>query len=220
MANNFSRRRMVRRRRFTRKRRGFKRARPMTAKRVRRMIGAELKHLLFGITSAAPAVVGDRISLTDGVPQGVTVTQRIGDWIKPINIHGNLTVQGDNGGNPVVVNVRAFFIQWLENASTALPDLEDLIENTTAPQGPYKFSAKGQFKVIWSRVFNIVNEARNPQFAKKLPFYINVSRNMKSIYNGPLATKGHYYFFIFSETDAVGAVPTYRLDATLRYTDS
>ena len=68
---------------------------PMTAGRVRRIIGAELKRHVTIIVDTAPAVSGSVTNLTDLILQGDAVNQRSGNRIKPINIHGYLVFRLD-----------------------------------------------------------------------------------------------------------------------------
>ncbi len=202
-----------RRRRYKRRRMGH-----MTARRVRRIIDAELKHGTLGVNGDAPAVTGSNVALTLINP-GTGASARIGNWIKVKNIHGCLQVEGQNNGTIDVVNVRAFIFRWNENESTNVPTLDVLVNNTTAPMGPYNFESRKMFTVVWSRVFSIVNKENNTQFNKKLPFYVR-PRGPKTIYNGGVPAKFQYFFWIFSETDTADSIPSFRLDITTRWTDS
>lgn len=191
----------------------------MTSSKVRRIIDAELKRFVLGVTAEAPAVVGDNQLLTHLINQGVESNQRIGDWIKVINIHGTLQVEGrDEGGQ--VVGVRAFIIRWNEDFTHHTPTLEDLVNNTVAPHGQYNFDSRKQFKVVWSKNFQVVNKDNNPQYTKLFPFYLRLGGGPKTLYDGVGPRKYQYQFFIFSDTDDAEQIPQYRLDAVTRYTDS
>jgi len=193
--------------------------RPMTNYRVRRIIDAELKRFTNTTNSDAPATTGSVFPLTDIIGQGISSTQRIGDWIKVINLHGNLSVKAQDSVGQIVA-VRAFIFQWNETAEAGPPSLEDIVNNVTAPTGQFSFSNKGQFRILWTKLFNVVNQDNNPAYQRMLKIYIRTNRLPKTLFTGVLPRKFHYYFMIFSDTAAPGEIPEYRLDLTVRYTDS
>lgn len=212
----FRKRRMRSRRRRTRRRRIGKR---MTARRVRRIIGAELKFGYQPFNGTAPADNDENIALTL-INQGVMAGNRVGNWIQVINIHGSLQVEGQVAGAVGVVNCRAFIFRWNEDQSSQLPTLDTIMESVTAPMGPYNFGSRGKFKIVWSRVFTIINDDDNPQFSKKFPIYIRLNRSPKTTYQDGAPKKNQYFFWIFSETNEPTSIPNYRLDITTRWTDS
>ncbi len=193
--------------------------RPMTTSRVKRIIDAELKRNTVGVTGEAPAVTGENIALSSTIPQGDTSQEREGNWIRPVNWHGTLSVQGtDSAGQ--IVGVRAIIIRWNEDLAHHLPSLEDVVNNVTAPHGQFNFEGKNTFKVLWTKNFQIVNQDNNPQYTKLFKIYIRLGKGQKALYDDDVPKKYQFFFFIFSDTDSVGEVPTFRLDGTLRYTDS
>ncbi len=205
------------RRKYGRRRR--RRRVGMTPYKVRRIIGAELKHGTLGVNSTAPSQNSENFALTL-INQGVDASQRVGNWVKVINIHGCLQVEGQPMGTLPVVNCRAFIFRWNENNSFSVPTLDQIVNDDTAPMGPYNFQNRGMFKIVWSRVFSIVNNERNSQFNRKLPFYVKLNRGPKTVYNAGLPTKYQYFFQIFSDTDTADSIPSFRLDITTRWTDS
>ncbi len=213
---------LFRKRRGRRSRRPMRRRirrRPMTARRVRRLIGAELKHGTIGFNGDAPAQNPENVSLSLINP-GTGASERIGNWVQIVNIHGNLRVQGTANGTVPIVTCRAFIFRWNENNTLNVPTLAQIVNSDIAPQGPYNFQNRKVFTIVWSRVFTIVNNETNPQITKKLPFYIRLRRGPKTVFNDVLPTKFHYFFQMFSDTDTANSVPSYRLDITTRWTDS
>ncbi len=215
------------RRRFTSRRRfggrPTMRRRPMTSGRVRRIIDAELKYHILTAGGQAPSFVGDSQPLTELITQGDGVTQRNGNWIKPVNIHGTLrvTAVNDPGAISPVVDVRAMVIRWNEDLSVNPPTLAHVVNDPSAPGGQFNFENKGQFKVMWTKNFTLVNDDDNSQFTKLFKVYIRLSRSPKTLFDGAaLAKKFHYIFYIFSDTNAAGEIPSYQIDFVTRYTDS
>ncbi len=192
---------------------------PMTNYRVRRLINAELKRSVLGVNGEAPAVTGEVQGLTDTIVQGDLATNRNGNWIKGRNIHGTLQVNGtDSIGQQV--QVRAMIIRWNEDASVHIPTLDQVVNNPVAPGGQFNFENKGQFKVCWTKNFLIVNQDNNPRYTALFKIYMKIGYAPNILYGTSGAKKFHYYFIIFSDTDAVGEVPDYRLDLVTRFTDS
>jgi len=192
---------------------------PMTPYRVTKIIGAELKRFTTSLNGIAPADLGSIIPLSDLILQGDLATQRSGDWIKPINLHGTVSVKAtDSAGQ--IVTVRCFVFRWNEDASSGPPVLADIVSNTSAPGSQFNFANKGLFKVVYTKVFNLVNQDNNPAYQKLLKLYIKLNKSPKILFNGAFPKKNHLYFGIFADTDAVGETPTFRLDVVLRYTDS
>jgi len=171
------------------------------------------------MTALAPAIDGSVLNLTGLINAGVTVNQRIGDWIRMINIHGNISVKGTDGTGQIVA-VRCFIVQWHESAEQGDPLISDFVNNDTAPTGQFNFDNKGQFKILWTKLFNIVNQDNNPAYQRLIKFYVRCQSRPKTLYAGVLPKKFHYFFCIFSDTDAPGEIPTFRLDLVSRYTDS
>ncbi len=193
----------------------------MTPYRVQRIIDAELKRTTVGQAGTAEADSGQDgiITFTEGIPQGLGATQRIGDWIKPINLHGTLSVKGNPEAGQIT-QVRCYIFRWNEDALSGGPILDDIVNNPTAPGGQFNFISKGLFKVYYTKVFNIVNDSTNPAIQKQLKIYVKLNRTPKVIYNAAQPKKNHIYFGIFSDTNLAAGIPTFRLDMTLRYTDS
>lgn len=205
-------------------RKGFRgRRRVMTTGKVKRIIGAELKFLVqrnhdVVINAGAPFVQ----PLTY-IAQGNNNNQRDGNRLSPTNIHGNLTVIGeDAAAGTIQANIRCLILRWNEDASVAEPTVNDIIQANNSIGGAYNIDNRGQFKVVWSRYFVLINNADNPQFKKTLRFYVRLSGAPKILYDGAggvaaNAKKYHYYFMVMS--DSLDS-PELTLDSTFRFTDS
>ena len=108
----------------------------------------------------------------------------------------------------------------MESADGGPPVLDDIVFNSTAPTGQFQFTNTGQFKILYNKLFNLVNQDNNPAYQKMLKVYVKTSRRPKTVYNGILAKKFHYYLMAFSDTAAAGEIPDFRMDLTVRFTDS
>ncbi len=193
--------------------------RVMTPNRVRKIIGAELKRHTTSLNGLAPAVDGSIVGLTDIINIGSSALTRTGNWLKNINVHGTLSVLGQDSAGQIVT-VRAGVFRWDLDASDGGPVLADIVSNDTAPGSQFNFENKGNFQILWTKVFNIVNQDNNPAYQRLFKIYIKTGRLPRILYNGALPKKNQLYFFIFSDTDAPGEIPTFRLDLVNRYTDS
>ncbi len=202
------------------RRMAHRRRKVMTTNKVRRIIGAELKHTTIGQEGTVPSVDGAVITYTELIPQGNGVNQRGGDWIRGINIHGALKVEGGDEKSGKVVTVRCMILRWDLDATTAGPTIADIVQNPTAPGGQFNFANRGNFQILYTKVFNIVNDATNPFFQRLLKIYVRLGRLPKVLYNGAFPKKNQLYFLIFSDTADVGQVPKFRIDMSFRFTDS
>lgn len=210
---------------FKRRRKTFRgrsrRGRGMTAARVRRIIGAELK---YSLTAIGPVnisnTIGVFVSLTSNIAQGVAITERIGNWITPRNIHGNLVVKGNQNALATTDSflIRAGIFCWKNDEQFDAPDLNQVVQDPAAPLGPLNFANRGSFRQVWGRTFTVMNDADNSQFIKKFPFYLRLGRR-KTLYDAGNPKKYQYFFFIMSDSIVI-TPPIFNLDLTLRYNDS
>jgi len=193
----------------------------MTASRVRRLIDAELKYNVLGLGPLqVPISVGQIVPITSNISQGVLITERIGNWITPRNIHGNLVVKGNQAAMPGTDSflLRAGIFQWKNDEQFDTPDLNQIVQDPLSPLGPLNFSNRGSFKQIWGRTFLVVNDDDNPKFIVKFPIYLRLRRN-KTLYDAGNPKKFNYFFFIHSDSIVVDN-PVFNLDLTVRYNDS
>ncbi len=191
----------TRRRTRRRMRRSRGRKRPMTASRVKRIINAELKYDLQALDLAIPSGTGDIIHLTN-IALGDTQVTRTGNWIAPQVYHGNLVVKGNAAALPGTDSflIRAGIFQWMNDVQFDPPALAQVVHSTAAPLGPLSLLNKGSFKQVWGRTFAVLNDIQNPQYLKKLSFYVKLGSRPKTLFDGGNDKKFHYYFFIMSDS--------------------
>lgn len=206
---------------FRRKGRRFMKRNIMTASRVRRIIDAELKYNVISVGPIeVPITAGIVIPITSGIAQGFGITQRIGNWITPRNIHGNLVVKGNQAamiGTDSFL-LRAGIFQWKNDEQFDSPDVNQIVQDPLAPLGPLNFANRGSFKQVWGRTFIIMNDDDNSKFIMKFPIYIRL-RPRKTLYDDGNPKKFNYFFFIHSDS-IVADNPVFNLDLTVRYNDS
>ncbi len=211
-----------------RRRRGMMRRsryskRHMTVGRVKRIIDAELKFKVLSVGPlTVPNLIGDFVSVTDNIAQGDSATERIGNWISPVNIHGSVLIQGNQLAQTTNTSVsfRVAFFQWKEDLQFQTPDAATIMQDTVAPFGPWNITNKGSFQVVWTRKFFVSNDDDNYFFTRKLDFYIRIGRRPKVLYDDGNPKKYHYFFFIMNDATDSTNLLQYFLDYTLRYTDS
>ncbi len=214
-----------RKRRIFRKRRtmggpiSMRRRRPMTTGRVKKIIGAELKFRIENqrdniVNTATPRV----IRLTN-VPQGDGNDEREGNRITPVNLHGHVTLVGDPaGGGDDTTDVRVAIFRWNEDFNVNPPDETALMQAVAELGGPYNINNRGQFKILWSRYFTLVNNEDNPSFRRTLRFYVKLS-SPKVLYDAGNGKKFQLFMLILA-TSASVTHPVFTLNNTFRYTDS
>lgn len=212
-----------RRRRGSRKPRRFGRRvfKRRSTRRMRRGSRGELKLNTQAIGPIIiPPTLGFVFPLTENIQQGLLVTQRIGNWITPRNIHGNLVVKGNQAAAPGTDSflVRTGIFCWKNDVQFDSPDVNQIVQDPLAPLGPLNFAQRGSFRQVWGRNFVIMNDDDNSQYIKKFPFYIKL-RPRRTVYDANNPKKYQYFFFILSDS-IVADAPLFNLDITLRYTDS
>ncbi len=215
----YSRRRLGRGRRKRRRGRGMRRKGHMTAYRVRRIINAELKVRFLSVALGdVTQGTGDIIAVTSTIGSGTLSGQRIGNWIKPVNLHGQVVLTGEEGAAEPLFNVRCGFVQWLNDEQFDPISVAQIIEDPVAPFGPLNFGNRGSFKQLWSRKYILSNNSDNSQFLKTIPFYIKL-RVPKCTYDDGNPKKFQLYFYILGD-HLLATAPKFSLDFTCRYTDS
>lgn len=209
-------RRSTRRRRPMRKRR----TRAMTVGKVKRIISAELKFDVsdFDLT---PVRIGQPIvtHLSD-IAQGDTASERSGNWIQPINMHGYVTLTGSPGATADTLQARVGVLRWLNDASVDAPTIAKIVFDPGNPSGPFSFTNKQSFKILWSRFVNIQTNPDSPQFLKTMRYYVRIGRGPKVLYDGTAIKKNQLYFFALADGLAAGDDVNISLTNSLRYTDS
>ncbi len=200
---------------------GYSSSRVMTVGKVKRIISAELKvstvaNDFASISVALPMVV----PLTNNIAQGDTNLQRTGNWIQPITYHGYVTVRGINNATENSNGVRIMILRWKNDESVDPALVNKVVEDSADPFASFKFTQKGAFTVLYSRVFNIVNQQNNPQFLKTYRFKVPLSRGQRTLYDGATPKKYQLFFMAFSDALIVAEEPELTISSTLRWTDS
>ncbi len=206
------------RRRFKRRSRRGRSGR-MTAYRVRRIINAELKVRFLSVALGdITQGTGNLVAVTSPIAVGGLAGQRVGNWIKPINLHGQVTLTGEDGAAESLFNVRCGFIQWMNDEQFDPVSVAQIIEDPVSPFGPLNFGNRGSFKQLWSRKYILSNDVQNSQFLKTIPFYIKL-RVKQCTYDDGNPKKFQLYFYVLGD-HLLATAPKFSLDFTCRYTDS
>ncbi len=191
------------------------------ASRVRKIIKAEIKFNDSGF-SVLPVVGGQSQVLATSIDLGVGANNRVGNWLQPMSLAGNITVQGDDNAGPAQENfgIRVGYALW-KNDETADPFTFDrIMQDGASPGGPFSVPEKDSYKVLWTKYLTVNNHRQNSQFTKTFPFMINLSKLPRTLYDGANHKKYQIFFFAGSD-DIVGTnPPEIQVDSMLRYTDS
>ncbi len=211
----------IRKRRFTRRRRmKSRRPLPMTVGRVKRIISAELKQDVTDFDFVPTRIGTALITHLSDIAQGDLSTNRTGNWIQPINVHGYVTVTGTVGASVQTLQVRVGVFRWKNDQSVDPPDIGQIMNDTGNPSGPFSFRDKNSFKILWSRFVNVQTNADSPQFLKTLRYYVRLGRSQKILYDAAEFKKYQLFFFALGDGLAVGDDVQVSLVNTLRFTDS
>ncbi len=192
--------------------------RHMTPGKVKRIIDAELKFKDVNVNGLTiPSLLGNLFSLS-AIDTGDGESERIGNWVKPVSLHGAITVQADETSAEPLQRFRVFIVQWRENQDIDVASLEKLVQNTSQPYLGYNVQSKGAFKVLWTWVGAVISNTDNPQYAKTRRFY--VKPRTKILYDGDGPRKYQIFMAGISDIAALDAPPSFTFSSRLRYTDS
>lgn len=170
--------------------------------------------------NASIDTVGSILSLgLDGLPQGTTMNNRLGNEITLKSVHIRGTVFPGEATN----TVRLLLVQWLSETASLTVVNNVLFNNATAGFDVYSMYAKeysGKFNILWDRSFAVSNAA-----APNIIYNHIVNRKMiKTIrYNsqvvGNLVTKGALFLIALSDSAAFPH-PTISFSTRITFTDS
>lgn len=208
-------------RRFPARRRGAskKRQAAVFKRRVLRIVGAESKFRITGANSRPQVGAQTEIRVTD-IDLGTSASQRIGNWIRPVSLRGNMVVRGAPGNALQKLSIRVGVALW-KNDQSADPFLAgDIMADANSPMGDFSVLEKGSYQVLWTRTMVVVNNDDNSQNVKKVMFSMNLSKVPKTLYSGAAPKKYQlFYFFISDDTNGGVDAVNIEVDALFRYTD-
>ncbi len=208
-------------RRFPARRRGSskKRQAAVFKRRVLRIVGAESKFRITGANSRPQIGAQTEIRLTD-IDVGTSASQRIGNWIRPVSLRGNMVIRGTAGNALQKLSIRVGVALW-KNDQSADPFLAgDIMADGNSPFGEFSVLEKGSFQILWTRTMVVVNNDDNSQNVKKVMFSINLSKVLKTLYSGAAPKKYQlFYFFISDDSNGGADAVNIEVDALFRYTD-
>ncbi len=210
--------RKTRRMGFTPKHYRGSRRRPMTSGKVKRIIDAEMKIRDLSVGPVAmPSITGNMIHISS-IAQGDLNTERSGNWVKPVSFMGTITVTGDAAAAAVAADYRVGVLVWKENDNVDPATIAKVFQDTADPHQQFNVASKGQFKILWNRTGQVINNQDNSQFRKMHRFYVKPS--MKILFDGATDTKYHLFLFALSDLAAAANPPDLAFASRLRYTDS
>ena len=195
--------------------------RHMTVGRVKRIISAELKQNVTDFDFTGVRIGAPVVTLLSNIAQGDLSTNRTGNWIQPINLHGYVTMTGTIGASVETLQARVGIFRWMNDNAADPPDITQIVNDPGNPSGPFSFKDKNSFKILWSRFLNLQTNADSPQFLKTLRYYIRIGRSQKALYDGGITPKKYQlFFFAIGDGLAAGDEVQVSLTNTLRFTDS
>ncbi len=210
-------------RRITRGRRRY----PLTrmpkavfAQQVRSVIKQESK-FHFIAAQGFPIATEPMILRLSEIPQGIGASARVGNWLKPTNLYGNITITAFNNAAFPSYRVRVAILQWNEDESKDVFDGSRILEDDNSPGGPWRVSEKGQFTILWSKFCAVVNNSDNTQFVKSFPFQIKMHNKKRVLFEGAAPKKFQLFAFVACNAPiGSGEPPGVVVESQLRYTDS
>jgi len=212
-------------RRYGRRRGRFRRRKGRFARKVRRVVSAELK---FSTNTNNDTLLQDAVAIstpvvnniTTGIAVGTSATQRVGNYVDPVNIHGTISLEGNATSATPTYKARIIFLAWTDEfLSGVSPQLGDILETPTDPWSMFDTSAKGRFKSLYSRKVLLVNDETNPKFSMTFNYHVKMGKIPNLSYQGATALRNHVMLFVLADNDGVN-FGTFNLSNMFRYTDS
>ncbi len=209
-----------RRRAPIRRRRGSKaRQAAVFKRRVLRIVGAESKFRISGFTSRPQVGAQTEIRVSD-IDVGTSASQRIGNWIRPQSLRGNMVVRGSAGNALQKLGIRVGVALWKNDESIDAFAAGDIMADGNAPAGDFSVLEKGAYQVLWTRYLAVSNNDDNSQNFKKVAFNINLRKVPKTLYSAGAPKKYQiFYFFISDDTNGGAVAVNIEVDGMFRYTD-
>jgi len=195
------------------------------ARKVRRVVSAELK---FSTNTNNDTLLQDAVAIstpvvnniTTGIAVGTSATQRVGNYVDPVNIHGTISLEGNATSATPTYKARIIFLAWTDEfLSGVSPQLGDILETPTDPWSMFDTSAKGRFKSLYSRKVLLVNDETNPKFSMTFNYHVKMGKIPNLSYQGATALRNHVMLFVLADNDGVN-FGTFNLSNMFRYTDS
>ncbi len=203
-----------------RRRRGSKaRQAAVFKRRVLRIVGAESKFRITGANSRPQVGAQTEIRVTD-IDVGTSASQRIGNWIRPVSLRGNMVIRGNPGNALQKLGIRVGVCLWKNDQSADAFAAGDIMADANAPAGEFSVLERGAYQVLWTRFVVVVNNDDNAQNVKKVAFNVNLSKVPKALYSAGAAKKYQiFYFFISDDTNGGANAVNIEIDGLFRYTD-
>ncbi len=191
------------------------------AARVRKIVRPELKFLENGF-SATPIVGGPTAVLVTSAVQGAGAFNRIGNWLQPMYLYGNITVQGDHGASPAqeTHGVRVGFALWKNDESKNAFTTDAIMQDSAAPGQTFSIVEKDSYQILWTKYMTVNNDRDNSQFTKTFPFRVNLTKLPHALYDNAIHKQNQIFFFALSDDITGTNPPVVSVDSMLRYTDS
>ncbi len=190
----------------------------MTTGKVKRIIDAEMKFRDLSVGPVDMPIVGGAIFHLSNIAQGDTNTQRNGNWIKPVSFMGTITVSGNPASGDLVSKYRVGVMYWKENQDVDPAAIAKIFQDVGDPHQQFNIQNKGQYKILWNRTGQVVNNTDNSQFVKLHRFYVRPP--MKVLYDDDTFKKNHLFIFGLSDVDIANGPPQLVFSIRIRYTDS
>lgn len=210
------------RRMYRRKRRRFV-VTPNFARKVRSVIRPELKFLDTGDAGdvdVATSVLVPTINITNSITTGDGASNRQGEKIFPVNLHGIVTYTGNSASSNLDERCRIIIFAWREVPDLPNePILSQILETPSNPYSAFNLSNRNRFKVFYSRKFTLSNDSTNPQFIKTFKIYIRLRRMGLITYDGATPLRNQIFVYYISTNDTLNE-PTFQSYLTFRYNDS
>ncbi len=191
------------------------------ASRVRNVVKAEVKFRDQGF-AVLPVVGGQSEILVTTIEQGAGAENRVGNWIQPMSLAGNLTIQANDAAGPAAENfgVRVGYALWKNDETNDPFTFDRIMQDGASPGGPFSVPEKDSYKILWTKYVTVNNHRQNSQFTKTMAFTINLSSLPRALYDGANIKK--YQIFFFAGSDDIDGTnpPSVQVDSMLRYTDS
>ena len=127
---------------------------------------------------------------------GITDATRIGNQIDPLSFDATIAVHGNVNAQTLVNECRVVVLQYLEDESATLLDVNDLLA-TSHPYSPYQYAEQEKYKVLFDRPFCLVNDPASSLFCQTVPMSLDLSQCLPVYYDGNVSKRNQLFLLVY-----------------------
>jgi len=154
------------------------------------------------------------------VPQGVSQSQRIGDFIiaERFEVRGNFVQTNSD----IISSTRLLLFNWLPNTAVLLPGSTSILENpgSVTINSFYNYEGRQEYIVRHDVTYRLSGLATAPTQSSNLSASFTISNIGKIVYNLAATNGTHQLYFLVLSDSAILPYPAVYLNCRLWYYDA